>query len=113
MRTRLFPSAGEAWNARIFTPRSASVRQTFPRVPGRSSKRIANSLDVGIVIPPLNCQLFAGNGGRGVPAKSETLGFRLDRLTSYTVLGSFSRVALRCCDAAMPGMRRLRRTVPQ
>ena len=35
--------------------------------------------------------MFAGNGGRGVPAKSETLGFRLDRLTSYTALPPFSR----------------------
>src|SRR5690242_2848108 len=32
----------------MFTPRSARARQTLPRVPGRSSMRMANSLLVGI-----------------------------------------------------------------
>src|SRR5215472_5543342 len=34
----------------MFTPRSANARQTFPRVPGRSSKRMANSLLLGMVL---------------------------------------------------------------
>src|SRR5437870_1541734 len=49
-RTRLCPTEGNAWKARMFTPRSASARQTFPVVPGRSSSRKANSLVVGMFV---------------------------------------------------------------
>src|SRR5437870_7651714 len=49
-RTRLCPTEGNAWKARMFTPRSASARLSFPIVPGRSSSRKANSLVVGMFV---------------------------------------------------------------
>src|SRR5712692_10533146 len=49
-RTWLSPAPTEDdWKAKMFTPRSASARQVFPRVPGWSCILMVNSLAVGMV----------------------------------------------------------------
>lgn len=48
-RVTLFPPMGKEWKARMLMLRSASARQTFASVPGRSSIKTVNSLDVGMV----------------------------------------------------------------
>src|SRR5712691_4801385 len=58
----------------MFTPRSASARQTFPVVPGRSSSRKANSLVVGMFVVLLHQR--SRNAG-SVPAKSKLSDFDL------------------------------------
>jgi len=77
---------------------SASARLTFPRVTGRSSRRVANSLVVGM------CDLlglFSRNGKRGVPGKSKPCGFDLIEPRSYLRLTVESRFG--CAAVSMAG----------
>src|SRR5215470_12475725 len=52
----------------MFTPRSARARQSFPRVPGRSSRRMANSLLVGMLLDLLKKR--SKNGARSWQAET-------------------------------------------
>src|SRR5260370_4839785 len=60
-RVTLFPPMGNDWKERIFRLRSARARQTFPRVPGRSSIKTVNSFEVGMVRTSFTS---SGNAGR-------------------------------------------------
>src|SRR5712692_10817990 len=73
-RTWLSPApAGYDWKPRMFTPRSASARQVFPRVPGWSNIVMVNSLDVGMV----GTSFASIPGTQGASRETDKIRFRL------------------------------------